>query len=50
MTKYIIDTTSNETHFIVLKDNEVLCKIAKKCNTLENVKRFIGVMNIKEVR
>lgn len=48
--KYIIDTKSNDKHFIVLKENgNEFCKISKIDNTLDDVKRFIGTMNIKEV-
>lgn len=50
MEKYIIDTKSNDKYFVILKeDGTEFVKISKKCNTLESVKRFIGVMNIKEV-
>ena len=50
MMKYIIDTKTNAKLFIILKeDGKEFCKISKKANTLEDVKRFIGTMNIKEV-
>lgn len=50
MIKYIIDTKSDDKHFIILKeDGKQFCLIAKKGNSLEDVKRFIGTMNIKEV-
>ena len=50
MIKYIIDTKSDEKHFIILKeDGKQFCLIAKKGNSLEDVKRFIGTMNIKGV-
>ena len=50
MIKYIIDTNSDEKHFIILKeDGKQFCLISKNGNTLEDVKRFIGTMNIKEV-
>lgn len=50
MIKYIIDTKSDEKHFIILKeDGKQFCLISKKGNSLEDVKRFIGTMNIKDV-
>ena len=50
MEKYIIDKTSNDNYYLVKKENgKELCKIAKKCNDLEAVKRLIGVFNIKEI-
>lgn len=48
--KYIIDAKTDEKHFIILKeDGKQFCLISKNGNTLEDVKRFIGTMNIKEV-
>ena len=48
--KLIIDTKSDEKHYVVLKeDGTQFCLIAKSNNTLDDVKRFIGTMNIKEV-
>ena len=50
MIKLIIDTKSDEKHYVVLKeDGTQFCLIAKSNNTLDDVKRFIGTMNIKEV-
>lgn len=50
MIKYIIDTKSDEKHYVILKeDGKVVCLIAKKGNTLDDVKRFIGTMHVKEV-
>lgn len=50
MGKFIIDVKSNDKHFIITKeDGQEFCKISKKDNTLDDVKRFIGTMNIKEV-
>ena len=50
MIKLIIDTKSDEKHYVVLKeDGKQFCFIAKSNNTLDDVKRFIGTMNIKEV-
>ena len=50
MIKLIIDTKSDEKHYVVLKeDGKQFCLIAKSNNTLDDVKRFIGTMNIKEV-
>lgn len=47
---YIIDTKSNDKYFIIKNENnEELFKIAKSCNTLESVKRMVGVLHIKEV-
>lgn len=51
MGKYIIDTKSNDNYFVILKeDGSQFVTISKKCNTLESVKRLIGVLHIKEVR
>ena len=48
--KFIIDTKSDEKHFVILKeDGKEFCKISKSANSLETVKRFIGTMNIKEI-
>ena len=50
MMKLIIDTKSDEKHYVILKeDGKQFCLITKKGNTLDDVKRFIGTMNIKEV-
>ena len=50
MIKYIIDTKSDEKHYVILKeDGTQFCLITKSNNTLDDVKRFIGTMNIKEV-
>lgn len=47
---YTIDTKSNEKYFIVINnDSKNQIKIAKSCNTLEDVKRFVGIINLKEV-
>ena len=47
---YTIDTKSDEKYFIVLKeDGTEFCKVAKSCNTLDQVKKLIGLVNIKEV-
>lgn len=47
---YIIDAKSNDKHFIIrYEDGKELVKIAKSCNTLEDVKKFVGLMNIKEI-
>ena len=50
MIKYIIDTKSDEKHYVILKeDGKQFCLISKNGNSLDDVKRFIGTMNIKEV-
>lgn len=46
---YTIDTKSSNTHFIVTDENGKSFKIAKSCNTLETVKRFIGIIHIKKI-
>lgn len=46
---FIIDTKQNENYFIILKDNKEFMRIGKKTNTLETVKKFIGLENIKEI-
>ena len=50
MTKFIIDTKANENYYIIRYENgNELTKFSKKGNDLEAVKRFVGIMNIKEV-
>lgn len=50
MTKFIIDTKSNENYYIIRYENgNELTKFSKRGNDLEAVKRFVGIMNIKEV-
>lgn len=47
---YIIDAKSDKDHFIVLyEDGKQFVKISKRGNTLETVKKFIGIINIKEI-
>lgn len=49
MTKYIIDTNSNDDYFLII-DGKKVVKLTKKCNTLESVIRLLGIFNVKEVR
>ena len=47
---YIIDAKSDKDYFIVLyEDGKQFIKISKRGNTLETVKKFIGIINIKEI-
>lgn len=47
---YIIDTKASATHFII-KDTTTgfNIKVSKNKNTLDDVKKLIGLINIKEV-
>ena len=47
---YIIDTKASTTHFIV-KDTSTgfNIKVSKAKNTLDDVKKLVGLINIKEV-
>lgn len=48
--KFIIDTKTNDKLFVILKeDGKEFCKMSKSANSLEDIKRFIGTMNIKEI-
>lgn len=48
--KLIVDCTSNDNYFVITYLNgKQYAKISKKCNTLENVKRLIGVLNIEKI-
>ena len=47
---YTIDTKSNDKYFIIKNNNtgsEV--KVSKSCNTLDAVKKLVGLVNIKEI-
>lgn len=47
---YIIDAKSDKDYFVVLyEDGNQFVKISKRGNTLETVKKFIGIINIKEI-
>ena len=46
---YIIDTKKDDKYFIITDPLGYSFKIDKSCNDLEDLKMFIGTMNIKEV-
>ena len=46
---YIIDTKKDNKHFIVTDPLGNSIKIAKSCNTLEDVKKLVGLLNIKKI-
>lgn len=46
---YTIDTKSDEKYFIVINPDGFKVKISKACNTLDQVKKLIGLINIKEI-
>ena len=46
---YIIDTKKDDKYFIITDPLGGNWKIAKSCNSLEDVKKFIGSSNIKEI-
>lgn len=47
---YIIDAKTNKDYFVIrYEDGKELVKISKHSNTLEDVKKFVGLMNIKEI-
>lgn len=47
---YTIDTKSNDKYFIVINNNDnTRIKVAKSCNTLDAVKKLVGLINIKEI-
>ena len=47
---YIIDAKTNKDYFVIrYEDGKELVKINKRSNTLEDVKKFVGVFNIKEI-
>jgi len=46
---YTIDTKKDAKYFIVTDPLGKSIKIAKSCNTLEDVKKLIGTINIKEI-
>lgn len=48
--KYIIDCISNDNYFVITYLNgEKFVNISKKGNTLESVKRLVGVLNIEKI-
>lgn len=47
--QYVIDTKKNDKYFIVINPEGFEIKISKKCNTLDAVKKLIGLINIKEI-
>lgn len=46
---YVIDTKKDDKHFIVTDPLGKSIKIAKSCNSLEDVKKLVGLLNIKKV-
>ena len=47
---YTIDTKKDEKFFIVINNQtNISVRVSKACNTLEQVKQQIGLLNIKEV-
>jgi len=46
---YIIDTKKDDKYFIVTDLLGKSIKIAKSCNTLEDVKKFVGLENIQAI-
>ncbi len=50
MLVYIIDAKSDEKYFLVIScETGRNIKISKKCNNLEDIKKLIGTINIKEI-
>lgn len=48
--KYIVDCISNDNYFVIKKSNgEIFVNISKRCNTLENIKRFLGILHIEKI-
>ena len=46
---YTIDTKKDDKYFIVTDPLGKSIKISKRCNTLEAVKKLIGLINIKKI-
>lgn len=46
---YTIDTKSDDKYFIVINPEGFKIRISKASNTLDQVKKLIGLINIKEV-
>ena len=46
---YTIDTKSNDKYFIVTDPLGKSFKVAKDCNTLEDVKKLVGLIHIKQI-
>ena len=46
---YTIDTKSDDKYFIVINPEGFKIRISKSCNTLDAVKKLIGLINIKEI-
>lgn len=45
-----IDTISNKDFFIIIKDDgKEFLKVSKKRNTLNDIKRLVGEINIKQI-
>lgn len=47
--KYIINTRIDKNYFLCIREDGKSFKISKIGNTIEDVKKFIGTMNIKEI-
>lgn len=47
--EYIIDIKNNDKYIVVYKGDKEFCKMSKSVNKLEDVVRFIGFVNVKEV-
>lgn len=48
--KYIVDCISNDNYFVIKKSNgEIFVNISKRCNTLENIKCFLGILHIEKI-
>jgi len=46
---YTIDSKSDDNYFIVTDPLGKSIKISKSCNDLEDVKKLVGLINIKEI-
>ena len=46
---YTIDTKSDDKYFIVINPEGFKIRISKASNTLDAVKKLIGLINIKEI-
>ena len=47
--EYVIDTKADNDYFIVINPQGFKIKISKRSNTLDAVKKLIGLINIKEI-
>lgn len=46
---YTIDTKKDPKYYLIIDSKGFTTRVAKSCNTLDAVKKLVGLINIKEI-